>query len=133
MASASADGAASAATHFMTLYRYAYATGDVTEWDALSSDTCDFCASTREGATRVASSGARIEGGEITVTSAAGTEVDPGRWYSATLTVSEAPSREIAASGDVVKSSEGGDYEFFLALSFVDGGWQVDAVEFQQL
>ena len=38
-----ADGAVNSAYYFIELYRYAYVTGDTTEFAAMSEDDCIFC------------------------------------------------------------------------------------------
>ena len=129
MATASSEGAAAAASYFISLYPHVYATGDLTEWDALAAESCAFCSSTRDGANEVQQSGQRIEGGAITIESAEGTEIDAGRWYSATLLATEATSVRYDGSGAVVKETPEQRHQIFVALSFADGAWVIDGVE----
>ncbi|WP_279536519.1 DUF6318 family protein [Cellulomonas shaoxiangyii] len=128
MTSPTADGAAAAATYFMAVYSYMYATADVAAWEQLSSPTCDFCIGRRDDATRMAGSGARTEGEPVAVLTSSGVEIDPDRWFSATLSIDEPPSEEVAEDGTVVSSSAGGTYELYFALSW-DGDWTVEAVD----
>jgi len=37
------EGAAAAATYFLSLYSYVYATGDLSLWQAMSTSDCEFC------------------------------------------------------------------------------------------
>lgn len=129
MATASADGAAAAASYFISLYPYVYATGDLAEWDALSGPDCAFCSSTREGVDRVRQKGGNVAGGEIAINSVDGSEIEPGRWYAATVIATEAPSAEYDMYGVPVEESQGGDYKFSVALTFASGAWTVDAVD----
>ncbi len=129
MATPSADGAAAAASYFLTLYPYAYATGDTAEWAAMSAPECLFCSRTAEGVSRVHQVGNTVTGGAIDVIETRGTEIDAGRWYSAKVTATEAASTEVDPSGSPVTSSEGGTYTFDVALSFTSGRWIVDAVD----
>jgi len=129
MATPSPEGAAAAASYFISLYPYVYATGDLAEWDQLSAGGCAFCDSTRAGATRVSQGKGRVEGGEITITDAVGTEIEAEHWYSAKVTATEAPSSEVDMNGIALSASEGGRYLFTVALTFVDGRWTVDAVD----
>lgn len=129
MATLDADGAAAAASYFISLYPYVYATGDLTTWNEFSAPDCVFCSSTRDGATGVHDKGHRLEGGAITIDSADGTEVDAGRWYSATLLTSEAASVEYDANGGVVDETPGARHQIFVALSVESGAWVVDGVE----
>ena len=58
----STDGAIAAATYFLQLYPYAYNTGDLTEWKALSHPECMFCASVVDNVTAMHEQGHRSEG-----------------------------------------------------------------------
>ncbi len=129
MATPSADGAAAAASYFISLYPYVYATGDLTTWNELSAPDCVFCSSTRDGATTVQQNEGRVEGGSMTVESASGTEIDAGNWYSATVIATEAPSAEYDTTGTLLEESLGGTYQFSMALTFMSGSWRIDAVD----
>ncbi|WP_279536518.1 DUF6318 family protein [Cellulomonas shaoxiangyii] len=129
MATPSADGAAAAASYFISLYPYAYATGDTAEWATMSGAQCAFCTRTRDGVSRVHDGDGRVTGGAIDIHEARGTELDAGRWYSAKVIATEAPSTETDASGSRVSASEGGRYAFEVALTYASDGWTVDAVD----
>lgn len=47
------EGAVAAAEYFISLYPYVYATGDLTEWDAMSEDSCVFCQSVHDKVTEL--------------------------------------------------------------------------------
>ena len=64
-----AEGALAAMTHFIALYGYAYATGDVEEWQAMSDPECVFCAGLTTDVQEGAGAGTRIVGGGLTITS----------------------------------------------------------------
>ncbi|WP_236755734.1 DUF6318 family protein [Actinomyces radicidentis] len=53
----SPEGAVAAAEYFVSLYPYVYATGDLTEWDAMSEDGCVFCGSVHDNVTELHESG----------------------------------------------------------------------------
>lgn len=125
MAMRGPDGAAAAASYFMTLYPYVLATGDLIEWDALSADTCDFCANTRSEVQRLQAAGQRSVGG-VTVLSAEGRDLGGNDWFSADLFVRIDPSVDLNANGDVVGQHDGGDYVVNFALTWADG-WVVDS------
>ncbi len=127
MATPGDEGAAAAASYFISLYGYANVTGDLAEWSAMSSPECTFCSNVRAEVERVAAAGGRTEGGEVTILSATGAEVTEGQWYSAKLEVRIAPSQELAEDGAVVTEDDGGDYVVDLALSW-NGAWLIDAV-----
>ena len=60
-------GALAAATYFMELYNYVNATGDLTEWDAVSDPGCEYCAAVHDDVEGTYDAGGRFDGGEITV------------------------------------------------------------------
>ena len=53
----SAEGAAASVGYFLNLYRYAFMTGDTTEFAAMSDDRCKFCKSTIDDANDIHSKG----------------------------------------------------------------------------
>ena len=53
----SAEGAAASVGYFLELYRYAFMTGDTTEFAAMSDDRCKFCKSTIDDANDIHSKG----------------------------------------------------------------------------
>lgn len=109
----SADAAAAAGQYFTELTNYAFTTSDFEEWDALAADGCITCNALRsEGPSD--DDGA----GPLIVASATGIEIDPGRWYSATLDVSQTN-----ADG---KSTD--EFQFLFALSY-DGDWAIEALD----
>ncbi|MBM7477887.1 DUF6318 family protein [Oerskovia jenensis] len=61
-------GAAAAATYFLELYPYVMATGDLTEWDAISYvDLCEFCVKVASDVEEYRSAGSFYTGGEVSV------------------------------------------------------------------
>ncbi|MFF3065974.1 DUF6318 family protein [Oerskovia sp. NPDC057915] len=61
-------GAAAAATYFLELYPYVMATGDLTEWDAISYvDLCEFCVKVASDVEAYRSAGSSYTGGEVSV------------------------------------------------------------------
>ena len=128
MATPGADGAAAAASHFVSLFPYIFATGDLTEWDAMSAGDCDFCANTRASVEEQMARGVRGEGSEITIHSARGTEISPGDAYSADIEFSQAPSFEVSADGTRAPDGEGGRFRIHVAMWWRDG-WLVRAID----
>ena len=61
-------GAGAAATYFLSLYSYVMQTGDVTEWDAMTTDACDFCRGIRSDSNAIVTAGGHYSGGKISVT-----------------------------------------------------------------
>ncbi|TQL02057.1 hypothetical protein FBY24_1125 [Cellulomonas sp. SLBN-39] len=113
MDSATADGAAAAATYFTSLTNYAFTTSDFEEWDTLVADDCITC-----NALRADDTSDEDGAGLLEVTAASGIEIDPGRWYSATLDVSQ----DNAGGGGT------DEFRFLYALSY-DDGWTIEALD----
>lgn len=98
----SKEGAVAVATYFLTLYPYAYATGDLTAWNALSDPACIFCKSARENVTEAATAGTHDVGGAIAVHDAHARENVPGESYEVVLDFEQSASKTIDSVGKVV-------------------------------
>lgn len=61
MSENSPEGAVAAAEYFISLYPYVYATGDLTEWDAMSEESCVFCSSVHDNVTELHENGGWAE------------------------------------------------------------------------
>lgn len=129
MVNADESGAVAAATYFAELYSYAWASGDTTSWEDMSSDTCEWCAQVSDDIAAMVDAGERSTGASIVVEESNGTEIEPERWYSADLRIAQGESQRFSADGSVVKDSPGGRFRLFAALSWSGGAWQVDAVD----
>lgn len=128
MGTPSAEGAAAAASYFISLHPYIFATGDLAEWDALSEPGCQYCQNVRASVEDQISRDVRGEGSEITVLSAGGTVLAPGDTYAADLEITQAPSFEVTAGGARVPDGDGGRYKLHFALWWRDG-WLIRAVD----
>jgi len=126
MATPSAEGAAAAASYFMQLYVYIYATGDTTTWREMSAETCEFCADSASDAEAVRASGKR-GGTAVEIVSAEGLELKQGEWFTAALRVTQPPTIETDATGQETQTSEGGTFDVDFAMTWADG-WTVDSV-----
>lgn len=122
------NGAAAAAAYFLQLYPYAYATGDLVEWSAMSDAACGFCSNVRDDVTRIASSGHRDDESRVSVVSQRGVEIVDDESFSAVVVVDQTPSRELAPDGSVVASDDGGRFEMTFALRWSDS-WRVMEVD----
>ncbi len=122
-------GAEAAARYFLALYPYAYATGDLSEWQALSHPDCVFCGSVVTNVEALKAAGHHNRGSEISVLSVSVQELAPGRRYGAELTVTEGPSAEVDESGAIVgEHPESRKVSMVLALAYEDG-WSVLEVD----
>ncbi|ADG76185.1 hypothetical protein Cfla_3306 [Cellulomonas flavigena DSM 20109] len=129
MSSSTAEGAAATAEFFMTdLYPHIYRTGDLTEWDVLSSPDCTFCNNMRSKITEMLAAEERVEAGAMSASNTATTEQREGTWYLVSTRLSQEDSTRIDSSGTPVSTTPGGTVDALIALSW-DGGWHVDEVE----
>ncbi|MBD7917026.1 hypothetical protein H9657_01855 [Cellulomonas sp. Sa3CUA2] len=126
MATPSADGAAAAASYFISLYPYAYATGDLTEWRSIADPSCEFCSKVSEEIDELHGRGHSVIG-PLHVASSSGIELEAGRWYSAEVIVEIAESSELDRDGQVLSTDGAGVYRTTYSLTW-DDGWRVDAV-----
>ncbi|MBO3093612.1 DUF6318 family protein [Cellulomonas dongxiuzhuiae] len=126
MATPSADGAAAAASYFISLYVYMYATGDTSTWRQMSAPTCAFCLDAAADAEAVAASGRR-GGTPVEIKSAEGLELKPGEWFTARLRVIQPPTIEVDTSGNETQTSDGGTYDFDFAMTW-NGDWTIDSI-----
>lgn len=118
------EGAEAAARYFLSLYPYAYNTGDLEEWIALSDPECVFCASVVERVTELHESGGYETGGELTFESVTGSEPIPGNaYFGVDLVVVQGPSTAFDADGAVTSETEGGRYVMYTALGRNEQGW----------
>jgi len=98
----SAAGAEAVAVYFLQLYPYVYATNDLTEWRALSHPECVFCASVITNVEEQIATQRRSTGGLVAIATVASTEVDPGKWWSVDVDLTQDPSLTYDAAGAVV-------------------------------
>ena len=126
MSTPDADGAAAAASYFISLFPYVHATGDFAEWDALSAPGCQFCSGVKTDVAEVLGRGNRTLS-SAEVLSASGLEVEANRWYSATLHVSIGPSTEVDPQGAPVREHPAEDRAIDVVMTWSDG-WQIDEI-----
>lgn len=124
------DGAVAVAAYFVQLFPYINATGDLDAWNALSHPDCIFCADSKATVNEKVANGQHDDGGALTVTDAAGVEVDPGSWYTVTLDFVQDPSVTKDAGGTVVKEfPDSKSLRSNIVVIYQDGGWSVRGVD----
>ncbi|MBX9245512.1 hypothetical protein ICW40_11935 [Actinotalea ferrariae] len=125
LAEVSVAGAEAAARYFLQLYPYVYATGDLTEWRALSHPECTFCASVVSNVEAQVAAGNVNRGSLIDVLEIAAAEITPGR-FGVNAVITEAPSRELDPDGNVVSEQPSPiTYDAVFALQHLQAGWVV--------
>lgn len=127
------EGAKVAAQYFLELHPYAFATGDLTEWHALSHPECDFCAGSASHVADLFGSDGYAIGGEYQIDDVEASEPTDGQdYYLVTVRGVEEPSTEYSSDGLVTAQFEGGPFEYFIALSFEGNQWVVRGVNWEE-
>jgi len=123
-------GAEAAAQYFLELYPYVHATGDLTEWDAMSAPGCQFCKSVRDGVLAMHSSGeSQIDGGfEITFVGSRPPGIGVSN-FAVWVDAIELPSALYDTQGNVIESFEGGPLEFDISLLRGNEEWSIEGVD----
>lgn len=122
----SADGAAAIAAYFILLFPYVNATGDLSDWKALSHPDCVFCASVVSTVETKTAAGQHDQGGTNTITAASGTEVNPEAFYSAKIDLIQDASVTVDPSGTVIETFPGPTaYHIDLALVWDGAVWRI--------
>ncbi|WP_407342354.1 DUF6318 family protein [Pengzhenrongella phosphoraccumulans] len=124
------EGAIAAATYFISLYPYAYASGDLLAWNAMSDPACGYCSGVSEAVKLLHGAGTRIDGGEIEVAAAKSFPLNASTGiYPIDLELVESPSREVAANGSVRNEMTGGRTLAQLDIAWSSLGWSIHAVK----
>jgi len=129
MATNDEAGALAAAQYFgVDLYAYAFATGDLAEWRAMSDPSCGFCNGVIQNVEQMQAAGELDRGQVALVESAYGSTITEGTRYTATIVVQQPASTVEDASGAVTGQREAQRYELYFAIAWQDG-WRMLAVD----
>ena len=123
-------GAAAAAEYFLSLYGYVLATGDTTEWDAMTwAETCEFCTNVHADAAEIAAAGDAYEGAEITVSSVTPGELDTfvGA-YPVVADFAQAALVRTSATGEIVEENGGSSGRLQIDMMHDGTNWRVLAL-----
>jgi hypothetical protein len=123
-----AAGAAAAAEYFIELYPYVMATGDTSEWESMSLDTCEPCSGFIEQASTIASRGDVFEGGVI-----AAEVPEPGRYVRDEVTgifpldvaYTQEPMTISSSAGEELYASDMTSSERRVEMGLRGGEWVV--------
>ncbi|MDU0348789.1 DUF6318 family protein [Actinomyces sp. MRS3W] len=124
------DGAANAATYFLNLFPYMYATGDLDAWKDMSEDDCEFCNNALDDAAELHDAGGWADPWEQEITPLEWwtDEADPNRYVVRVNVVSQAHSEH--PGGDTpsrtVEKSEGA---LLIQMYWEDRDWKIEAGE----
>ncbi|MHB1063722.1 MAG: DUF6318 family protein [Georgenia sp.] len=118
-------GAEAAAVYFTELYPYVYATGDLTEWKAMSHPECIFCTSVIDNVGELVAAGEHLEGGEIDILEVTGNDPAPGyEFFQVNIGISQQPTIAVGEAGRRPESA-GGTTMLKLAVGRVSDQWIV--------
>lgn len=109
------------AVYALQLIPYAFATGDLAEWAAVSHPDCGYCGELSSLVTAATAAGGHSEGGLIDVTWAA--TMDWQDFWQVRFTMTEAPSTDLAADGSVI--DEWGGRTSYGEMRVVNNGGQL--------
>ncbi len=121
------EGAKAAAQYFLSLYPYAYNTGDLTEWKAMSHPECVFCASVIENVEALHAQGGYQTGGEITWLNVEGAGNASTGTASVDAVAEQAPTAQVIGS-QVEEISAGGRASVYIDLIW-SNDWQIRGVD----
>ena len=107
MSTVDAETAEAVAVYFLELYPYVYATGDLTEWRALSHPECIFCASVITNVEEMVAKGEHWEGGSWTI-AAVDLVARTNTGFDLRLETTEEPATRMSGSGEVLETTSGG-------------------------
>ena len=124
MSQVDAATAEAVARYFLELYPYVYATGDLTEWRALSHPECIFCASVVTNVEEMVAAGEHWEGGLATLSPPMTTAVSSD-FFSVAIEAKEAPARRVGADGATAEESTGGRSLMTVIVINEAGTWRV--------
>ncbi len=120
------DAAVDAAAYFMDLYNYVRATGDLTEWDALSDPGCEFCTGTHTLAEETYGAGGWLEQSDVTVTDGELAGFDATfRVHGVELSYFVPEVREYDASGALVATYTPERGRILLEVGFTGTEWNL--------
>lgn len=130
---ATEDNAVLVGKYFMSLFPYMVATGDTTQWDALSGQNCKYCANGRAVVREMAASNRHGVGGALEM--AFGSALDDGRGlYLVGVQYTEHPSQTVDADGAVVEEfPDTKVLQAHLEIRWEKGAWKVTAARVERL
>ncbi|MCR6689456.1 MAG: DUF6318 family protein [Cellulomonas sp.] len=130
---ATEDNAVLVAKYFLQLFPYIVATGDLTEWDALTGEECGYCRSGRQITREIFAAGHHGVGGAYDVGFGSASKTGQRRFVAAVDLV-QYPSQTVDRDGKVVD-----DYPDTIAfranieLSWTGAAWKIDGAALDRM
>jgi hypothetical protein len=122
------ENAQAVADYFLHLHPYVYATGDLSEWTALTHPDCIFCHSVINEVNSIRQVGQTMRGGVVTTSEPRVLEPNPGRAYEVNFRVDFSPADVFDSTGAVVQSNPSSTGTIDMLLIWEDGRWVVREV-----
>ncbi|MBE6482678.1 MAG: hypothetical protein E7Z94_09985 [Actinomyces ruminicola] len=127
------DGAAEAATYFIELYPYVYATGDLDTWQNMSEDDCEFCNSVVSNATELQNAGGWIDPWEQEITPLEWwtDENDPNRYVVRTQVNSHERDQHPGTNEPPIHIEQAEDI-LLVQLRWTGSNWSIEIVDIEE-
>ncbi|MDT0166467.1 DUF6318 family protein [Actinotalea sp. AC32] len=119
-------GAAAAATYFVELERYAFRTGDLTEWVRISDHGCKWCWVTAANVAAIFGVGDSAVGGETSWPAPVLFTAEPEKHvYGYTFELTSEPMSRVDPAGAVVASGDAQHVLFDVLVGHTPDGWRM--------
>lgn len=119
-------GAIAAAEYFMELSEYAFLTGDLTTWNAISTTDCGYCRNVDDAVRDAYASGGYYTGGALELQNGRISGVDPDIGvYAVVLDYEAEPAVLHADDGAAVEDVPAGVGAFVVEVVPTDAGWRL--------
>lgn len=119
-------GAIAAAEYFMRLAAYTFESGDLTEWDLVSSGTCGFCANIREDVLAIYDDGGAVDRSTVDVGRGLVLAYDESLvGYAVEIAYTLGPAVEYGPDGTPTQEIEAESGVAVLDVAPVHYGWQL--------
>jgi hypothetical protein len=119
-------GAIAAAEYFMRLSEYAFLTGDLATWNAISTTDCGYCRNVDEAVRDAYASGGYYTGGALDVRNGRISGSDPAIGvYAVVLDYDAAPAVLHDEGGGAVEDVPAGTGAFLVEVIPADAGWRL--------
>jgi len=123
------EGAATAATYFLNLFPYMYATGDLVAFEDMSDDNCEFCNGVGAEASEMHDAGGWTDPWEQEITPLEGwvDDADPNRYVIRANVVTGAHASHLGNQS--IREIEGAEHTLLLQTYWTDDDWTVEIVQ----
>lgn len=116
------------ARYFLELYPYVYATGDLTEWKALSHPECIFCASVVTNVEEMVAAGETVNGALVTISDVITTQITDV-YFNVELTAQQGESSRLDSSGSLIGNTAPSTYRMAVGTLCEDGTWRIRGID----